>query len=292
MGPLRCDHDQQLRRRAAGHEVDVGAVTIADRRHVHAWVPVADVPQHAPDELAAVAVAVSGGDQIVGWWFDVPAALAAGDTDAGARFAKWAAQFTRRTLLGEASTVDAAIGVLAAAVDGHLDAYVEGRFCALGGTELDAFIGCELAAELAAERAAGDVVELTDTAGAPIPARVWRTEGRLTLTETDTVSVGVDDTGMWCEVGDAHLAVCGWRIDGETGDVVIDTGDGTRTLDGAAGTAITRQAPGQVAVRVQRRRFAEVCSELSAALYDAADTAAGAGRYLLIGVEPAPARRS
>lgn len=289
MRQLRCGHDQrapQVRPTEAGGPV-VAVVTVADRRHVHTWVPTATVPQAAPTELAGVARAVTVDGAIVGWWFDVAAALTAEDTSAAARFTRWSAEFTRRSLLGEVSTVDAVIAQLAPAAGGHLDSYSAGdRFCALGGGDLGAFLGTEYDVEVAAGAATGDVVELCDAGGAPVRGRVWPAKAPLTLTEEGAVSVGVADGEMWCQVGETRHRVTGWRIDGETGDVLIDTGAGQLPIDGAAGTVLTRQAAGHVQVQVRTRRFSHVCSEVAETIYDAADTAARAGRYLLIGVEP------
>lgn len=291
MWQLRCGHGRGAQRRSvrgAGEGgADVEAVTVADRRHVHTWVPVADVPQSAPAELGGVARAVTVEGRIVGWWFDVGAALAAGDTGAPARFSRWASRFTHRRLLGESATVDAAVAQLAPSAGGHLDLYLEDRFCALGGADLEGFLAAEYDVEVAAVAATGPAVELLDPTGRAVPGRVWPATEPLTLTEVGAVAVSVEGGAMWCTVGDTRLQVAGWRIDGDSGDVIVDTGDEHLTLDAVAGTVLTRQAAGQVQVQVRTRPFAQVCSEVAEVLFDAADAAARAGRYLLIGVEPA-----
>lgn len=284
MRQLRCGHGDERPDGGAASRCGCEAVKVADRRHVHAWVPTAAVPDRCTDRLAGVAVPVTVDGVVVGWWFDVAAALAAGDTAAAAEFARWSSTFTHRRLLGEASTIAAVVRQLEAASAGALARFLTDGFCALGGAELDAFIATEYDAEVAASNVVGDAVELFDDRG-PVAARVWPATEPLVLTDEGGVTVTVDD-GLWLAVGDTRRRVEGWRIDGGTGDVIVSSGGADDRLDAAAGTVLTRQAAGSVRVEVRRRPFAEVCSDVAGELYDAADTAARTGRYLLIGIEP------
>lgn len=287
---LRWDNGNPGPGRGHGHTIGSGGtVKVADRRHTHAWVPTGEVPTSAPAALEGLAQPFSADGQVHGWWFDTAAALAGGHTNAAGQFARWAATFTNRTLLGETSTVEAVFAALGAGAPGHLDShlarYLEAGFLAVGGADLSAFIATEYDAEIGAGAAAGDAIELHDNRG-PITARVWPATEPLTLSSNDTSAVGVDHRGLWLTVGDTKHSVEGWRIDGATGDVVISTDTGTITDTGTVGTLLTRQAAGSVEVWVKRRPFSEVCSEIAELLYNAADAAARGGKYLLVGIEP------
>jgi hypothetical protein len=256
---------------------------------VHCWVPTADVPDSAPEDLTGLAVAVTAGDRVVGWWLDVAAVLAAGDTGAASRFAHWNAQHSHRVLIGEPWPVSDLLGrlrgveALAALVDG----FAESGFHALGGVELDAAIEAEYDAEQAVSEFVGDAVALFDRQrNSAIAGRWWPpVDHDVTLSAGGTVSVGLDETGMWLEVGIRRLGVTGWSLTDDGVAVVDERGD-THTLDGTAGTVLSRQAAGSAQVDVRRVRYAEVASDTLGVLFDAMDVAARAGRYMLIGVEP------
>jgi hypothetical protein len=215
--------------------------------------------------------------------------LAAGDTGAASRFAQWNAQHSHRVLVGEPWPVSDLLGRLrdVGALRALADGFAESGFHALGGTELDAAIDAEYDAEQAVSGFDGNAVVLVDRQrNSTVAGRWWPpVDHDVTLSAAGTVSVGLDETGLWLEVGIRRLGVTSWAIT-DDGVAVVDTHGDTHTLDGSAATVLSRQAAGSAQVEVRRVRYSDVASDTLGVLFDAMDVAARAGRYMLIGVEP------